>query len=201
MCIKNHVALRDYAKHLLKYMENPVYSQNILNMKMNRAETESNESDLHDREKIPDSEHDSDYSEDEQDNRNVKTESPHEDLNNSLDEPLALVKSDRKNKVESNENSINYPLYPTTIETPPKKVKNEDYSDDDSVYQCEDLSKKPKLDINEQADNSKLLSHQTVPPNGLPTSLNPQNDMVMKYLKLEYSDREDNNHTNGKSFL
>lgn len=190
MCIKNHVALRDYARHLLKYMENPLNNQNLLNIKLNRADTESNGSDIQDR--AIESENDSDYSE--ENPSNIKEEIPHEDLNNPLEEPLALVKSDRRNQAENSENSQQLSTH--TSDDRMTDIKTEDYSDDDSDYQCEDLSKKPRLVIDEDRDSDDIPQQNTT-QNLLP-GYNAQNDVVMNYLKLDYSDKDNINHTNSK---
>lgn len=154
MCVKNHIALRDYAKQLLKYMENPTSSPYFFNVKK-KPEPEPERAYESDR---------SDCSDDSSDNRlYIKEEDDSEpEASDKNDEPLALVKADRK---EGDSSSY-------VPEAKRVKVEAEEYAG-------EDLRKKAE---------AGGLSAQREFAAGYP---NVTNEMVMKYLKLEFAEKEE----------
>lgn len=191
MCIKNHIALREYAKHLLKYMENPTINQELLNIKLTHTENESNSSETQekqdsDTESIPSKIGD---------NETLKPEPELPAEIPNIDEPLALVKVPKV---------ANSPLPISSSKVSEEMfvdVKSESYSDDSSDYQCEDLSKKPRLVIDEDRDgesNDGTMKYNLVPKD-FSNIANIQSDNAMKFLKIEYSDKDENSRNESKS--
>lgn len=149
MCVKNHLALKDYAKQLLKYMESPI-NNHLFNLKLNNCESEST-CDTKEQ-----------YSSSDSESENVKEEYD----SDIKDEPLALVKKcENKDRIKVEES--------------------------DSDYQCEDLSKKEIKREIEDVNEARELP-------GKESGYNMTNDMVMKYLKLEYADKDAASRSNGK---
>lgn len=178
MCIKNHVALRDYAKQLLKCMENPTNIPRFFNVK---TKDEINR-------QINQSDSESDYSD--EDALKIKEDSDEDD---NKDEPLALVKSDRRNSESNN--------YCSFRNVEPQTIKME--SDDSDDYKCEDLSNKKTNNVDgsncfSSDCNNGLTQRDYLLTKDVPPGFNLQNDTVMNYLKLEYAEKEEQNRNNGE---